>query len=157
MLRLHGMVREVNGTPTFTASGQAEKPGFGVHPDFIFAFRPTTCAKPSSDAIIGRSQLKSLDQTSSCARATCSASRGIDAKALTKTEFMRAGTATTLQHDPERGRPAFVDRLMRQCERRASSSPRQCAADNQVRQPYLRGIVTADHHPAVPALRARAL
>lgn len=149
MLRSHGMVREVNDTDV---RGQWQRDNPELNPDFIFAFPAYNLRNTEVGAIIGRSQLKRLDhnvelRTRNLRRFLAR----LDARRY-QTDFLLEGSSNyafnLVMNDAD---PVFVDRLMAAMRESGIEFRRGSAGGgNQVRQPYLRGVVPADHHLQFP-------
>jgi CDP-6-deoxy-D-xylo-4-hexulose-3-dehydrase len=149
MLRSHGMVRELNDAD-LKATYIATHPE--LNPDFIFAYPAYNMRNNEIGGIMGRSQLKRLD--ANVARRTENLHRFLSRidPARYQTDFEVEGSSNYAfnlimnQADPE-----FVTRLMIAMRATGIEFRRGSAGGgNQVRQPYLRGIVPADHHLAFP-------
>ena len=150
MLRSHGMVREANDAAA-RAAYELENPE--LNPDFIFAFPAYNVRPTEIGGIMGRSQLKRLD-------------KGVQRRTANLLRFLR-------QIDPARYRTDFklegssnyafnlilkeadddlVRRLMQKMRESGVEFRRGSAGGgNQVRQPYLKGIVPDGHHREFPA------
>lgn len=149
MLRSHGMVREANDEAVRTEWREANP---ALNPDFIFAFPAYNVRNTEIGAIMGRSQLKRLD--ANVAQRTRNLHRFLDQidPARYLTDFALEGSSNyAFNLIMKAADDAYVQRLMatmRECGiefRRGSAG-----GGNQVRQPYLRGIVPKDHHLAFP-------
>lgn len=149
MLRSHGMVREATD-PRVRAAYQSENPE--LTPDFIFAFAAYNTRNTEIGGILGRSQLKRLDQV--VKRRTENLHRFlklIDASRY-RTDFKLEGSSSyafnLILKQPD---DALVQCLMQRMResgiefRRGSSG-----GGNQIRQPYLKGIVPEAHHLDFP-------
>lgn len=149
MLRSHGMVREANDNEVREGWKRAHPE---LNPDFIFAFPAYNVRNNEIGAILGRSQLKRLD--ANVLKRTQNLHRfleRIDAKRY-RTDFKLEGSSNYAfnlvmqQADPE-----FAQRLMATMRETGIEFRRGSAGGgNQLRQPYLRGIVPADHHLQFP-------
>lgn len=149
MLRSHGMVRE--------ASEQTIRDSFiqsfpQLNPDFIFAYPAYNVRNTEIGGILGRSQLKRLDQIVS--RRTANLKQfllKIDSKRY-RTDFLVEGSSNyafnLILRKPDE---AFAQKLM-QAMRSAGIEFRRGSAGggNQIRQPYLKGIVPTNHHLDFP-------
>jgi CDP-4-dehydro-6-deoxyglucose reductase, E1 len=149
MLRSHGMVRESSDNE-LKARYQAENPE--LNPDFIFAFPAFNTRNTEIGGILGRSQLKRLDRT--VQRRTENLLRffdQIDAHRY-RTDFKLEGSSNyafniVLKDADE----AFAQRLMMAMRESGIEFRRGSAGGgNQIRQPYLKGIVPTDHHLDFP-------
>lgn len=149
MLRSHGMVRE--------ASDQTIRDSFiqsfpQLNPDFIFAYPAYNVRNTEIGGILGRSQLKRLDQIVS--RRTANLKQflqKIDSKRY-RTDFLVEGSSNyafnLILRKPD---DAFAQKLM-QAMRSAGIEFRRGSAGggNQIRQPYLKGIVPTNYHLEFP-------
>jgi len=149
MLRSHGMVRE-SDDPMVKTMYQANNPD--LNPDFIFAYPAYNVRNTEIGGIMGRSQLKRLDHN--VCRRTDNLLRflsQIDAN-LYQTDFKIEGSSNyafnLILKKPD---DELVQRLM-QVMRDAGIEFRRGSAGggNQIRQPYLRGIVPDNHHQEFP-------
>jgi CDP-6-deoxy-D-xylo-4-hexulose-3-dehydrase len=149
MLRSHGMVREANDPAVRSAYQQAHPE---LNPDFIFAFPAYNTRNTEIGGIMGRSQLKRLD--ANVLRRTENLHRflnQIDSKKY-RTDFKLEGSSNyafnLVLQKPDKG---FAERLMnklRECGvefRRGSAG-----GGNQIRQPYLKGILPDGYHMQFP-------
>jgi CDP-6-deoxy-D-xylo-4-hexulose-3-dehydrase len=149
MLRSHGMVRESNNE-ALKASYREQNPE--LNPEFIFAYAAYNMRNTEIGGIIGRSQLKRLDFN--CQRRTHNLKRflaGIDSSKY-RTDFKLEGSSNyafnLVLKEPDRD---LVQRLMQKMRDSGIEFRRGSAGGgNQLRQPYLKGIVPADHHKQFP-------
>ena len=149
MLRSHGMVRE--------SSDAAYRDGWidanpDLNPDFIFAFPAYNVRNTEIGAIMGRSQLRRLD--ANVAKRTQNLHRflaRIDASRY-QTDFALEGSSNyAFNLIMKAADPQFVARLMATMRETGIEFRRGSAGGgNQLRQPYLRGVVPHDHHLAFP-------
>jgi len=149
MLRSHGMVREVNDGDV-RAQWQRDNPE--LNPDFIFAFPAYNLRNTELGAIIGRSQLKRLDHNVELrTRNLHRFLQRIDTKRY-QTDFLLEGSSNyAFNLILSEADPVFVDRLMAAMRESGIEFRRGSAGGgNQVRQPYLRGVVPKDHHLQFP-------
>ncbi len=149
MLRSHGMVREAND--------QAVKDSYyaaypDLNPDFIFAYSAYNMRNTEIGGILGRSQLKRLDWI--VARRTENLQRflnGLDDSKY-RTDFKVEGSSNyafnlILKHPDD----VLVARVMAAMREAGVEFRRGSAGGgNQVRQPYLKGIVPADLPQQLP-------
>jgi len=149
MLRSHGMVREAND-PALAKKYQAANPD--LNPDFIFAFPAYNARNTEIGGILGRSQLKRLDEI--VRRRTENLLRFLERIDGSKyrTDFKLEGSSNyafnLVLNDPD---DELVTRLMRKMRDSGIEFRRGSAGGgNQVRQPYLNGIVPKDHHLEFP-------
>jgi CDP-6-deoxy-D-xylo-4-hexulose-3-dehydrase len=149
MLRSHGMVRECNDADRRSGWREANPE---LNPDFIFAHAGYNVRNTEIGAIMGRSQLKRLD--ANVAKRTQNLHRflgRIDANRY-QTDFELEGSSNyAFNLIMKAADPEYVQRLMATMRETGIEFRRGSAGGgNQVRQPYLRGIVPADHHLAFP-------
>ncbi|MEO5340296.1 MAG: DegT/DnrJ/EryC1/StrS family aminotransferase [Magnetococcus sp. MYC-9] len=150
MLRSHGMVREASDLEVRTAYQTAYPE---LNPEFIFAFAAYNVRNTEIGGILGRSQLKRLDWI--VQRRTENFLRFLERLDASKyrTDFKLEGSSNyafnlILQH-PDRD---LVQRLMDRMRASGVEFRRGSAGGgNQIRQPYLKGIVPEGHHLAFPA------
>ena len=149
MLRGHGMVRE-STDPSERMFWRGECPD--LNPDFIFAYPAYNVRNTEIGGIMGRSQLKRLD--ANVVKRTANLHRflgRIDARRF-QTDFKLEGSSNyafnLIMKDAD---DDYVERLMATMRETGIEFRRGSAGGgNQVRQPYLRGIVPADHHREFP-------
>ena len=140
MLRSHGMVRE--------ATSEAVKQGYrerhpDLNPDFIFAFPAYNVRSTEINAVLGRSQLKRLDQNNVRRRENLRLFLdNLDPKKY-RTDFAVEGSCnyafTLVLQRPDPAFSAKVEQLLRQAKvefRRGTSG-----GGNQLRQPYARKLI----------------
>jgi len=149
MLRSHGMVREAND-PSVLASYQTANPE--LNPDFIFAFPAYNVRNTEIGGVMGRSQLTRLDRnvkrrTENLLRFL----RQIDPGRY-RTDFKLEGSSNyAFNLILKRPDDDLVQRLMRKMRDSGVEFRRGSAGGgNQIRQPYLKGIVPDGHHRAFP-------
>ena len=150
MLRSHGMVREASDVAVRDAY-QAANPE--LNPDFIFAY-PAYNVRPNEiGGIMGRSQLKRLDQN--VQRRTANFLRFLKQIDPVKyrTDFRLEGSSNYAFNLILRNADNdLVERLMRKMRESSVEFRRGSAGGgNQIRQPYLNGIVPDGHHREFPA------
>ncbi len=149
MLRSHGMVREAND-PTVLEGYRSTHPE--LNPDFIFAFPAYNTRNTEIGGILGRSQLKRLDRN--VTRRTENLMRFLKQidSARYRIDFKVEGSSNyafnlILKH-PDK---VLVERLMNVMREAGIEFRRGSAGGgNQIRQPYLQGIVPNDHHLHFP-------
>lgn len=149
MLRSHGMVREASDVAVRDAY-QAANPE--LNPDFIFAY-PAYNVRPNEiGGIMGRSQLKRLDQN--VQRRTANFLRFLKQIDPVKyrTDFRQEGSSNYAFNLILRNADNdLVERLMRKMRESSVEFRRGSAGGgNQIRQPYLKGIVPEGHHRDFP-------
>lgn len=149
MLRSHGMVREATDLSVREAY-RTENPE--LNPDFIFAFPAYNTRNTEIGGIMGRSQLKRLDQ--GVKRRTENLLRFLNQIDSSKyrTDFKIEGSSNyafnlILKDADDR----LVERLMQKMSESGVEFRRGSAGGgNQIRQPYLKGIVPEGHHLDFP-------
>jgi CDP-4-dehydro-6-deoxyglucose reductase, E1 len=149
MLRSHGMVRE-STSPELKQSYQAQYPD--LNPDFIFAFPAYNVRSTELNAVIGRSQLKRLDANNQARTRNLGLFlRGLDPSRY-QTEFAFEGScnyAFTLAL--KEANPVLCHNVMTALRRNGVEFRRgMSGGGNQLRQPYLRGVVAPDAWKAYP-------
>jgi len=149
MLRSHGMVREANDANVRDVY-LSENPE--LNPDFIFAFPAYNARNTEVGGILGRSQLKRLDYTVN--RRTENLLRFLKQLDSDKyrTDFKLEGSSNyafnlILKHPDDN----LVGRLMWKMRESGVEFRRGSAGGgNQIRQPYLKGIVPDGHYREFP-------
>ncbi len=149
MLRSHGMVRESNDAE-FRDGWKRAHPE--LNPDFIFAYPAYNVRNNELGAILGRSQLKRLD--ANVQRRTQNLQRflgRIDGSRY-RTDFKLEGSSNyAFNLVMKSADPDHVQRLMATMRETGIEFRRGSAGGgNQLRQPYLRGIVPDGHHREFP-------
>ena len=149
MLRSHGMVREANDAAVHAAY-RSENPE--LNPDFIFAFAAYNARNTEIGGIMGRSQLKRLDRI--VKRRTENLLhflKQIDPDKY-RTDFKLEGSSNyAFNLILKRSDDDLVQRLMQKMRDSGVEFRRGSAGGgNQIRQPYLRGIVPDGHHLEFP-------
>ncbi len=149
MLRSHGMVREANDPAVHEAYRSANPE---LNPDFIFAFAAYNTRNTEIGGIMGRSQLKRLDRnvmrrTENLLRFL----RQIDPGKY-RTDFRLEGSSNyAFNLILKRPDDELVQRLMQKMRDSGVEFRRGSAGGgNQIRQPYLKGIVPQGHHREFP-------
>lgn len=149
MLRSHGMVREAND-PAVHEAYQAGNPE--LNPDFIFAFPAYNVRNTEIGGIMGRSQLKRLDQI--VKRRTENLLRFLKQidPGKYRTDFKLEGSSNyAFNLILKRPDDDLVQRLMRKMRDSGVEFRRGSAGGgNQIRQPYLKGVVPDGHHREFP-------
>ena len=150
MLRSHGMVREASDAAV-RAAYQSANPE--LNPDFIFAFPAYNVRPTEIGGIMGRSQLKRLDKN--VQRRTANFLRFLKQidPAKYRTDFKLEGSSNyafnLILKDAD---DDLVRRLMQKMRDSGVEFRRGSAGGgNQIRQPYLKGIVPDGHHRDFPA------
>lgn len=149
MLRSHGMVREASD-PAVRAAYQQQNPE--LNPDFIFPFPAYNVRNTEIGGIMGRSQLKRLN--SNVKRRNHNLVRFLKQidPSMYRTDFKLEGCSNyafnlILKHADDE----LVERLMRKMRESEVEFRRGSAGGgNQIRQPYLKGIVPEGHHREFP-------
>jgi len=149
MLRAHGMVRESNDPDLRTSyiEGNPE-----LNPDFIFAYPAYNLRNTEIGGILGRSQLPRLDANVERRTANMMRFLGQINPARYRTDFKVEGSSNyafnLVLKEPDAD---FFNRLM-SAMRAAGIEFRRGSAGggNQLRQPYLRGIVPDGHYKEFP-------
>ena len=140
MFRSHGMVREA-GSDTLKRRFCAEYPD--LNPDFIFAFPAYNVRSTEINAVLGRVQLKRLDQNNErrCANLRLFLDHLDPAKY--RTDFDLEGSCnyafTLILRQPDPVFSAKVEQALREAKvefRRGTSG-----GGNQLRQPYIRKLL----------------
>lgn len=149
MLRSHGMVRESNDPELRTAYQKAYPE---LNPDFIFAYPAYNVRSTELNAVLGLSQLKRLD--ANVQKRTDNLMRflgRIDAKKY-RTDFKCEGSSNyAFNVILKEADKAFAERLMTVLRDHGIEFRRGSAGGgNQVRQPYLKGIVPEGFHKQFP-------
>ena len=149
MLRSHGMVREANDEGV-RASYQKANPE--LNPEFIFAYPAYNVRNTEIGGIMGRSQLRRLDHN--VERRTENLMRFLERidSGKYRTDFKVEGSSNyafnLILRAPDK---EFVSRLMQRMRESGIEFRRGSAGGgNQLRQPYLRGIVPDRHYEAFP-------
>jgi len=149
MLRSHGMVRECDDAG-LRAAYQGEHPQ--LNPDFIFVYPAYNVRNTEIGGILGRSQLGRLD--ANVRRRTANLHRFLERIDASKyrTDFKLEGSSNyafnLILKDPD---DELVARLMRTMREAGVEFRRGSAGGgNQLRQPYLAGVVPDGHHRAFP-------
>jgi len=140
MLRSHGMVRESDSEP-LKRSFREKHPD--LNPDFIFAYPAYNVRSTEINAVLGRSQLKRLDQNNERRRANLRLFLDHLDPEKYRTDFEVEGSCnyafTLILKRPDQAFRALVERRLREARvefRRGTSG-----GGNQLRQPYLRRLL----------------
>jgi CDP-6-deoxy-D-xylo-4-hexulose-3-dehydrase len=149
MLRAHGLVRELDSDSRKREYAD-EYPE--LNPEFIFAFPGYNVRGTEINAVIGRSQLRRLDE--GVERRTANLLlflKNLDRNAY-QTDFATEGSSnyafTLIQKDAD---PRLCDRIMTALRAQGVEFRRGTSGGgNQVRQPYLRRLLGANAHTAYP-------
>ena len=151
MLRSHGMVREC-GSEKMVENYQKVYPE--LNPEFIFAFAAYNVRNTEIGGILGQNQLKYLDQNVKIRNENLFEFLSkLDQKKY-KVDFRLVGCsnyAFNIVLQPEYANKEFVQRLIGKMRDNEIEFRRGSAGGgNQLRQPYLKGIVPADHYKNYP-------
>ena len=151
MLRSHGMVRECGSEP-MVKNYQKVYPE--LNPEFIFAFAAYNVRNTEIGGILGQNQLKYLDQNVKIRNENLFEFLSkLDNKKY-KVDFRLIGCsnyAFNIVLQPEYANKEFAQRLMGKMRDNEIEFRRGSAGGgNQLRQPYLKGIVPADHYKNYP-------
>ena len=149
MLRSHGMVREADDPAVRSAWKQANP---ALNPDFIFALPGYNMRNTEIGGILGRSQLKRLDAT--VRRRTENLRRflsRIDSRKY-RTDFKLEGSSNyAFNLVLKRADDGLAQRLMSTMHESGIEFRRGSAGGgNQLRQPYLKGVVPEGHYKQFP-------
>jgi CDP-6-deoxy-D-xylo-4-hexulose-3-dehydrase len=149
MLRSHGMVREASCEETRNAY-QLENPE--LNPDFIFAYPAYNFRNTEIGGIMGRSQLRRLDHN--VERRTQNLHRFLKQidNCKYRTDFKLEGSSNyafnLVLKLPDH---ALAERLMEKMRNSGVEFRRGSAGGgNQLRQPYLKGLLPPDFHMQFP-------
>jgi CDP-6-deoxy-D-xylo-4-hexulose-3-dehydrase len=149
MLRSHGLVREAGSDAVKSRYAEAHP---DLAPDFIFALPGFNVRSTEINAVLGRSQLRRLDVNNERRRSNLAVFlRHLDASKYF-TEFATEGSCNyaftlVLRHPDD----ALRDRVMASLRERGIEFRRGTSGGgNQLRQPYLRGIVDPDELARFP-------
>jgi CDP-6-deoxy-D-xylo-4-hexulose-3-dehydrase len=149
MLRSHGMVREAADSEV-KASYQRNNPD--LNPEFIFAFPAYNVRNTEIGGIMGRTQLKRLDEN--VRRRNQNLRRFLERidPGKYRKDFKLEGCSNyafnLVLKDADDN---LVQRLMQKMRDSGIEFRRGSAGGgNQIRQPYLKGIVPEDHHLQFP-------
>lgn len=149
MLRSHGMVRESNSSE-FKADYHQRFPE--LNPDFIFAYPAYNMRNTEIGGIMGRSQLRRLDQNVVRRNENNEYFLSHIDSAKYRTDFKMEGASNyafnlVMRHADHE----FAQRLMDTMRANGIEFRRGSAGGgNQLRQPYLKGVVPADHFKLYP-------
>tara|TARA_Y100000588_G_scaffold1488_1_gene2154 strand:- start:11138 stop:12358 length:1221 start_codon:yes stop_codon:yes gene_type:complete len=149
MYRSHGMVRESTNSKT-RQQYQAANPF--LNPDFIFAFPGYNVRNSEIGAVIGRNQLRSLDANNQRRNANHQIFLSHLDPNVFRTDFAIEGSSNyafnVILNEPDMSLRDHIERELTRHHvefRRGSSG-----GGNQMRQPYLKGIVQPDEWKKFP-------
>ncbi|HEY8094482.1 MAG TPA: DegT/DnrJ/EryC1/StrS aminotransferase family protein [Methylobacter sp.] len=149
MLRSHGMVRESNDQ---ALRSDYEQKNPELNPDFIFAYAAYNMRNTEIGGIMGRSQLKRLDKNVEVrSKNLVRFLKQIDSTKY-RTDFKMEGASNyAFNLILQKADTGFADRLMTKMREAGVEFRRGSAGGgNQLRQPYLNGIVASDYYKQFP-------
>lgn len=151
MLRSHGMTRECGSEP-MVKNYQKVYPE--LNPEFIFAYAAYNVRNTEIGGILGQNQLKYLDNNVTIRNENLFEFLSkLDSKKY-KIDFRLTGCsnyAFNIVLQPEYANKEFAQRLMNKMRDNEIEFRRGSAGGgNQLRQPYLKGIVPAEHYKNYP-------
>lgn len=149
MLRSHGMVRETTDA-SLREAYQKENPE--LNPEFIFAYPAYNARNTEIGGILGRQQLLRLDEVVSLRNRNLKRFlAGIDPDKY-RTDFKLEGCSNyAFNLVLRRPDTALVERVMQRMRDGGIEYRRGSAGGgNQLRQPYLKGIVPEGYHRQFP-------
>jgi len=140
MLRSHGMVREA--TLDEIKQGYVERHP-DLNPDFIFAFPGYNVRPTEIGAVLGRSQLKRLDQNNELRKKNLDLFLSNLDSSLYQTDFATEGSCnyafTLVLNQPDTALRDRIEHLL--AEQKVEFRRGLSGGGNQLRQPYLRRIM----------------
>jgi CDP-6-deoxy-D-xylo-4-hexulose-3-dehydrase len=151
MLRSHGMVRESKSVDLRRSYGEAHP---DLNPDFIFAFPGYNVRSTEINAVIGRSQLKRLDENNNLRTENLHLFlENLDPEKY-QTDFAIEGSCnyafTLVLKHPD---PVLCENVMEALRRHGVEFRRGTSGGgNQLRQPYLKRIVGEREFEKYPAV-----
>lgn len=151
MLRSHGMVRE-STSDDLKQKYIRENPD--LSPDFIFAYPAYNVRNTEIGAVLGRSQLKRLDENNAKRRKNFELFlKNLDSKKY-RTDFNLEGSCNyafnLVLKEPD---PKFRDTVEKaMCEAGVEFRRGSSGGGNQLRQPYLRGIIPDKEYEKYPEI-----
>jgi CDP-6-deoxy-D-xylo-4-hexulose-3-dehydrase len=149
MLRSHGMVRETTDND-LRLTYQNTNPD--LNPDFIFAYAAYNARNTEIGGIMGRSQLKRLDKIVERRTENLLRFLGLIDSSKYRTDFKLEGSSNyAFNLILKEADDDLVQRLMKKMRESGVEFRRGSAGGgNQLRQPYLRGIVPDGYHLSFP-------
>ncbi len=149
MFRSHGMVREAD-SPELKARYATENPE--LSPDFIFAFPAFNVRSTEINAVLGRSQLKRLDSCNDRRRKNLELFLSLIDPAKYRTDFDLEGSCNYAFNLVLKNADAAFGARLEETMRREGIEFRRGSAGggNQLRQPYLKGIVPDGYYKEFP-------
>ncbi len=151
MFRSHGMVREMKNEE---GKQKYIKENPELNPQFIFAFPAYNMRNNEIGAVMGRNQLKRLDANNTRRQYNFKLFLDhLDAKKY-KTDFLLEGSCNyAFNLVLQKADPAFCERVMQAMRDHKVEFRRGSAGGgNQLRQPYLKGIVANDEYKKYPVV-----
>lgn len=149
MLRSHGLVRE-STSDTMKQSYIRKNPE--LNPEFIFAFPAYNMRSTEINAVMGRNQLKKLDENNRKRTRNFSLFlKNLDSKKY-RTDFGLEGSCNyALNLVIKKADLKFCEKVMKKLRECGVEFRRGSAGGgNQLRQPYLQGIVGKNEHKKYP-------
>jgi CDP-6-deoxy-D-xylo-4-hexulose-3-dehydrase len=149
MLRSHGMVREASDAALRSAYRDGSP---DLNPDFIFAFPAYNVRNTEVGGLLGRSQLRRLDANVKLRNQNLLRFLGQIDPALYRTDFKLEGCSNYAfnlilrEADDDRARRLMAHMRDHGIEFRRGSA----GGGNQLRQPYLKGLVPEEHYRRFP-------
>jgi CDP-6-deoxy-D-xylo-4-hexulose-3-dehydrase len=149
MLRGHGMVRESTDSDLREAYKTSNP---DLNPDFIFAHAAYNMRNTEIGGLMGRSQLKRLDKNVAQRTKNLIRFLGQIDSSKYRTDFKLEGSSNyAFNLVLKRPDDELTSKLMKKMRESGVEFRRGSAGGgNQIRQPYLRGIVPTDHHLNFP-------
>ena len=149
LFRAHGMVRE-SSDPEFRSEFQLSHPD--LNPDFIFAVPGLNFRGTEIGGILGQSQLSRLDGNIRRRNENHALFLELIDSEIYFTDFKVAGSSNyAFNLILRKPNSSFRDRLVEVMRREGIEHRRGSAGGgNQLRQPYLRGVVPTDHFLKLP-------
>jgi len=151
MFRSHGMVREMKNEE---AKQKYIRENPELNPQFIFAFPGYNMRNNEIGAVLGRNQLKRLDANNARRQHNFKFFLDhLDSKKY-KTDFLLEGSCNyALNLVLQKADPEFCERVMQAMQDHKVEFRRGSAGGgNQLRQPYLKGIVPDDEYKKYPVV-----
>jgi CDP-6-deoxy-D-xylo-4-hexulose-3-dehydrase len=149
MLRSHGMVREASDE---NVKNNYKSSNPELNPDFIFAYAAYNLRNTEIGGIMGRNQLRRLDKIVERRSENLIHFLSRIDKSKYITDFKLEGSSNyafnLILNEPDNVLVESLMNKMRSAEiefRRGSAG-----GGNQLRQPYLKGIIPSDHHKLFP-------
>ena len=149
MLRSHGMVREATD-PEVKAAYQRDNPE--LNPEFIFAYPAYNVRNTEIGGIMGRSQLKRLDRNVERRNHNLRRFLELIDPGMYRKDFKLEGCSNyAFNLVLNKADDDLVQRVMKKMRDSGIEFRRGSAGGgNQIRQPYLKGIVPEGHHLQFP-------